>query len=320
MKAVVVSALFATSLVCAFDAGASPPYGSPKRLDAPVLFGEGVLSTQDFESHPAFTPDGATLYFVKSTPTFSFWTIMVSRFARGRWSTPEVAPFSGQYSDADPFVTRDGGHLYFISNRPAPGKTARDLDVWRMDREGAGWSEPHRLEDTINSAGNEWFPTLASDGTLYFGSDRPGGLGATDLYRSRFVDGAYAPAENLGSVVNTAFDEYEPWIAPDQSWLLFMAAGRPDSHGGSNDLYVTTAKDGAWTTPRNLGDAINSPRDEYSPTVSPDGRYLFFASTRGSGAPKKRVTYAEWLAWARGTMNGLGNLWQVELEAVLGKK
>jgi hypothetical protein len=96
------------------------PYASEQPLTEPTIFGAGVISTGDYETHPAFTPDGQTLYFVKSTPTFSFWTIVVSRFVNGRWTEPEVAPFSGRYSDADPFITADGQQLYFISARPAP--------------------------------------------------------------------------------------------------------------------------------------------------------------------------------------------------------
>src|SRR5918911_3421895 len=68
-----------------------PPYASDKPLSEPAIFAEGVVSTGEFDSHPAFTPDGKTLYFLRSTPNFNWWTILVSRFERGRWSTPEVA-------------------------------------------------------------------------------------------------------------------------------------------------------------------------------------------------------------------------------------
>ena len=96
-----------------------------------------------------------------------------------------------------------------------------------------------------------------------------------------------------------------------------MASGRAEAHGGSADLYVSDWKDGAWTPARNLGDAINSNRDEYSPTISPDGRYFFFASARGrGGAPQHAMRYAELLEWLRGPLNGLGNIYQVDLDSV----
>lgn len=298
------------------NASQQHPYASATPISKPAIFGEGVISTGDFDSHPAFSPDGRALYFLKSTPAFTFWTIVVSHFADGQWTTPEVAPFSGQYSDADPFITPDGKQLYFISKRPAPGKTTRDLDIWVMDSTATGWSEPRNLGAPVNSPAAEWYPTLAADGTLYFGSSRPGGHGETDIYRSRFVNGKYAEPENLGDAINTEFDEYEPWIAPDQSFLIFMAAGRPDSHAGSNDLYISYFKDGVWTKARNLGDEINSPGDEYSPKISPDGKYFFFASTRDRRPSEKPMNYQELLGWLRGPRNGLGDIYQVDLSTL----
>ncbi len=291
------------------------PYASANPMPAPTIFGEGVISTGDYESHPAFTADGRTLYFVKSTPSFSFWTIVVSRFVDGRWTAPRVAPFSGQYSDADPFITADGKQLYFISRRPGPGKTTGDLDIWVTDRTGGGWIEERNLGAPVNSPGNEWYPTLAADGTLYFGSDRPGGKGATDIYRSRRVNGKYQEPENLGDAINTEFDEYEPYIAPDQSYLIFMAAGRPDGLSNSADLYISLQKDGVWTKAQNMGEGINSPRAEYSPSVSPDGKSFFFASARGRAPSGKRRNYSELLSWLRGPGNGLGDIYQVDVSA-----
>src|SRR5262245_33308166 len=121
------------------------PYSSPKPLPNPMVFGDGIISTGDDESHPAFTPDGRTLYFLKNTPNFSHWTIVVSRFEHGRWSAPEVAPFSGQYSDADPFITPDGQRFFFIPTRPVDGKRKEDNDIWMMEKKGAGWGAPQHL-------------------------------------------------------------------------------------------------------------------------------------------------------------------------------
>src|ERR1041385_1463371 len=94
------------------------------------LFGENVISTGDDESHPAFTPDGRTLYFLKNDPSFNHWTIAVSHQQNGKWSTPEVAPFSGQFSDADPFITLDSQRFFFISTRPVNGKPKEETDIW----------------------------------------------------------------------------------------------------------------------------------------------------------------------------------------------
>jgi Tol biopolymer transport system component len=293
------------------------PYASDQPMSEPAVFGRGVISTGSFDSHPEFTPDGKTLYFVRSAPNFNFWTILVSHFVNGQWSTPEVAPFSGQYSDADPFITRDGSQLFFISRRPAPGKPGHDTDIWVMDKTPSGWGEPRNLGEPIHGDGDEWYPTVTRDGTLYFGSDRPGGKGSTDLYRSRRIDGRYATPENLGDVINTQFDEFEPFITADESVLLFMASGRPDGLGGL-DLYISHHRDGAWTKPVNLGDKINTRGREYSPKISPDGRYFFWTSTRNftEKTLEKRLSYPELMNTLEGPGNSLGDIYQIDLSAL----
>jgi Tol biopolymer transport system component len=280
-------------------AAALAPYGVATPLKEPALFADGVISTEGFETHPAFTPDGRTLYFVKSTPSFTDWKIYVSRYADGRWSVPEVAPFSGKYRDADPFVTADGSLLYFISDRPVDGRPHEDMDIWVMKRASDGsWGPPENLGAPVNSEGSEWLPRPAANGTLYFGSDRPGGHGRTDLYRARRAGDRFAPVENLGPAINSGADEYEPCIAPDESFLVFMAAGRPDDTGGG-DLYISYRKDGAWTPARNLGPTINRRGLDISPYLSPDGKYFFFSSAR-----------------KQGDRNGLGDIYQMDLGAL----
>jgi len=290
------------------------PYGSAKPLTEPAIFGDGVISTGDFDSHPAFTPDGKTLYFVRSTPNFSLWTILVSHFVKGKWTTPEVAPFSGQYSDADPFITADGSHFYFISNRPGAGSSTPNLDIWVMEKTATGWSDPKNVGAPINSPGSEWYPTIAANGTMYFGSDRQGGKGRTDIYRARMVDGKYTEAENLGEPINTQFNEFEPLIAPDESFVIVMGGGRADARGGF-DLYISYNRNGAWTKPVNLGDKINSTGNEYSPAISPDGKYFFWTSTRSfTDTPlEKRNDYPELMNKLRGPRNGLGDIYQIDI-------
>ncbi len=290
------------------------PYASDKPLSEPTVFADGIVSTGDFDSHPVFTPDGKTLYFLRSTPTFSLWTIVFIRFEKGGWTTPQVAPFSGQYSDADPFITPDGSRFYFISNRPVPGKFKPDLDIWLMEKTGAGWGEPKNVGAPVNSPGNEWYPTVAANGTIYFGSDREGGKGRTDIYRCRLVGGKYTEAENLGDPINTAFNEFEALIAPDESSLILMAGGRPEARGGF-DLYLSYNRNGAWTKPTNLGDKINSSGNEYSPMISPDRKYFFWTSSRGFAdkALEKRLDYRELTNKLRSPGNGLGDIYYLDL-------
>jgi Tol biopolymer transport system component len=288
------------------------PYAAGAPLPVPALFAPGTVSTGRFESHPAFTPDGRTLYFVRSNDDFSYWTIWESRWLDGRWSTPQVASFSGRHRDADPFVSADGRRLYFISDRPLAGEKKEDTDIWMMERAADGaWAAPRNLGSPVNSAGSEWLPTEVDGGALYFGSDRAGGFGRTDLYRAPRDgegDGFSAPA-NLGAAVNSGADEYEPRVAPDESYMVFMAAGRAGEVGGG-DLYFSRRGAGGWEAARPLGPAINRRGQEIAPYFSPDGRYFFFSSMRRTGEfdPAQRPDRAG---------NGLGDIYQMDLESLL---
>ena len=247
---------------------------------------------------------------MKSTPAFTDWKIYVTQFSSGRWSKPQMAPFSGRHRDADPFVTADGQHLYFISDRPVDGRAKEDMDIWVMDRtKGGAWGEPRNLGAPVNSTGSEWLPRLSAGGAIYFGSDRPGGLGRTDLYRAASTGGRFKPPENLGPAINSPADEYEPCIAPDESFLVFMASGRADDLGGG-DLYISYRQpDGRWSQARNLGPKVNGAGLEISPYLTPDGRYFFFSSARG---PSGKAAGER----PQGPRNGLGDIYQIDLVAL----
>ncbi len=282
----------------------------------PELFGEGVISTPDYELNSAFLPDGNTVFFTKSTAHMTFWTIVYSRFEKGRWSEPKVAPFSGQYSDADLSVSPDGKRLVFISRRPVPGKPGRPVPhIWYVDRTPEGWSEPCNA-GALNSEAGEFYPSVAGDGTVYFESARAGGKGRADVYRSRLVNGEYTPPENV-EPLNSEFNEGDSVIAPDQSFLIMTITGRPDDMG-TGDLYIAEQKDGVWSSPRHLPPGINSPALEFCPSLSPDGHYLYFTSTRSieMGSPERRLSYREVTARLRGVLNGLGNVYRAPLSAV----
>jgi Tol biopolymer transport system component len=287
---------------------------------APELFGRGTISTAENELNAAFTPDGRTLYFTRKAGDGRFGTIVLSRaLGNGAWSTPEVASFSGQYADYDPFVTLDGSRLFFISTRPAPGRAPKgDFDIWVVQREGKGWSAPRDLGAPINSDGDELYPTVASDGTLYFSScGRSDSRGRCDIYRSRIENGRYLDPENLGDSVNTPASETDAFIAPDQSYLVLTVYGRADSRG-DGDLYVSTQHNGVWSKARPLGGGINSVAREYCPIVSPDGAHLYFTSQRGfvDGPQQRPLTYAELRDSLAGVWNGMGNIYRVPIGVI----
>ena len=110
-------------------------------------------------------------------------------------------------------------------------------------------------------------------------SRRRGGVGRTDVYRSKNLDGVYGVAENLGPVVNSEESDVDPFVAPDESYLIVCQ--EKEGGYGEWDLYVAfRRKDESWTRPVNLGENVNSRGYEVRPYVTPDGKYLFFTSYR----------------------------------------
>ena len=325
MRILAAPAVFAVLLLAAAgrtrtSLGEIPPRPGPSweigRAEEPRMFAPGVVSTTDDEFGGAFTSDGRTVYFDRTVLRHYLYVICESRWEDGKWSRPRVAPFSGLYRDSDPVISPDGSSLYFVSDRPVDGRPKSDFDVWRVRRTKAGWSEPERLPEPVNGDSGEYFASEASNGNLYFSSDRAGGKGGLDIYRSRLVDGRYSEPENLGGAVNTPAWELDCLISPDESFLIIGAIGRPDSFG-NYDLYVSYNRDGQWTPAEHLGPRINTAAREYSPRLSPDGRYLFFTSEKDfATAPLARpLRYDEFERGLKSLENGSGNIYQIDLRA-----
>ncbi len=253
-----------------------------------TIFAPGVISDSREQWRITFTPDGKTAYFASSDGFFPFTrqaTIHVSHFVGGEWTTPQVAPFSGQYSDIDPFLAPNGQRLYFSSTRPVEGVFRGDVDIWYVERTADGWGEAVRLGSEVNSPADELYPSVDANGTLYFASGpffpQPGLH--FDIYRAeRFGDG-FAPREALPAAVNTspgatgglqdAWD-FNPEISVNGKTLVFTSL-RPGGYG-FGDLYVSHLKGGEWTPARNIGPLVNTAADEYHPTLSRNGQELYF--------------------------------------------
>jgi Tol biopolymer transport system component len=242
----------------------------------PEIFARGIVSTQRHEFNAAFSPDGREFFFSVSESSGRETMMRMVRM-EGQWSRPQAATFVCAGNDCDPFFTPDGRRLYFISTRPkSEGGKSKDWDIWYVDHTSEGWSQPVNIGPPINSAYDEYYVSLTTQGTVYFASNRPGGLGSFDIYRSRFVEGQYVEPENLGAEVNSPHLEHDPYISPDERYMIFTSVNRPGGFG-EGDLYISTRhKDGSWTRSENLGKAFNTSGYDFCPMVSPDGKYFFF--------------------------------------------
>ncbi len=295
-----------------------PPYAMIEALGEPRILRAGQLCTGDYEAFPAFTPDGRSLFFVKSSPDFTYRTIVESNFGSD-WSIPRTPPFSGLYDDSAPFLTPDGSKIYFASKRPSAGvgSPQSHTDLWVVERVEGVWGAPRLLGAPISGPANETSVCVAADGTIYFSSDRPGGHGGLDLYRCRMNGEKPGAVENLGASINTAQDEADPRLAADGAFLLFASRGHKNGIGGY-DLCVAKAAGRGWAAAENLGGRINSVRDDYGPCLAPGGKYVFWTSTRSFAdvVPDRPWQYPELLGRIRMARNGLGDLYQLELSAL----
>ncbi len=237
----------------------------------------------------AFSPDEREVLFCRANDDFSAYDIFATtRDSGGAWRAPWKPPFAKTGSNADPHIAPDGRTVFFVSNRPGPGQDGSQAtyDIWYAVREPGGeWGEARLLPPPVSMPGvDEFSPSVAANGDLYFGSERPGGGGGFDLWVSRRMDGVYQTPQNLGDPVNTAGNEVEPWIAPDQSYLIFSGNRRADSLG-RYDLYVSRRAHGTWQRPERLGHGVNTAASDFNESVSPDGRWLYFSSTRPHAGP-----------------------------------
>src|SRR5579862_368824 len=127
---------------------------------APQIFAPGIISGPANDGAPTFTPDGRTLFFTRSGANAGF--ILESHLVNGAWSTPTIAPFSGQWNDQHPTMAPDGSYLVFVSTRPAPGISEKVAHLWRVNRTRDGWGTPEHLPATVNMTSRIFKPSIAA--------------------------------------------------------------------------------------------------------------------------------------------------------------
>jgi ankyrin repeat protein len=248
--------------------------GQRKPGEKPELFACGIISSVDWEhSSPSFSPDGREVFWTSISEGMKIFRM---RLENGCWTAPEPAPFTG-YDDCYPRFSPDGRRLYYVSYRPlnkGEKNSGWGINLWLVERTGKGWPEPRPVGPPFDT-GNIFGFSMTDDATFYY---TDGGTGF-DLYRSKLVGGRYAGPDKLSDMINSEGMEDEPFIAPDESYLIFTSM-RPGGFGGA-DLYTSfRRKDGSWTEAENLGSRINTPGAERFPSVTRDGKYFFFGSDR----------------------------------------
>ena len=207
--------------------------GGEAQVFSPNIFLEGVN-----EANVAFTKDGKTVVFARgnneSRKSAADVDLYISRLVSGAWSEPRIIPASDSAAwDGSPAFSRDGRTLYFSSNRPTG---VGGLDIYRTNMDASGrFSKPVNMGKDINTPGDEMFPYVAPDNKLYFASDGHPGLGGLDMFvatRSQGVIGI----ENVGSPINTRFDDFGMVFVDDEKQYGFMSSNR-EGGKGDDDIY-----------------------------------------------------------------------------------
>lgn len=256
--------------------GQTPPGSEPE------MFAPNFVSTEYFTHSGVFHPNGKEFYYTKESVESNYGTIMVSKLIDGVWTKPEPSDIEGEYREIDPFITPDGMTMYFNSNRPlVEGDTAiNNADIWKVLREEDGWGYPIYLGEKVNTPDNDWYPTFTNEGRLYF-STGPGQ--DSNIYYSEQINGVYQEGISLGDSVNSEAYDYDPFIALDESYVIFSS--RREGGFGGPDLYISYRKeDGTWTKAKNMGDTINTNTADYAPAVTRDGKYFFFTSNKAGNS------------------------------------
>jgi hypothetical protein len=211
------------------------------------------------------------------------------------WSTPKNMGDSVNTKghDASIALSADGQKLFLYRYGTDTGANSSG-DLYMSELKGKAWNNARALSSNINSSGWEPSASLSSDENfLFFSSNRSGGYGGTDIYMARRLpNGDYALPVNLGSKVNTSYDEDSPFIHSDGKTLYFSSSGHKTM--GGFDIFVTTYNDNKqeWTEPKNVGYPISTAHDDIHFCWSPDGRKIYFSSRRDDSYGDQDIYYA----------------------------
>jgi WD40 repeat protein len=260
-------------------APSSPYFGQPVPGMTPAVFAPGIVSTDAVELNTVFTPDLKEMFFARAIDGVA--SIFHSRLVDGAWSTPRellLFPGGARALAVDMAVSPDGSELYFLGNYQPPDSTgAPNPDIWRSRRVNGTWATADKVPAPISTDASEVYPVIVADGSMYFLSNRPGGMGRISLYRAqRLADGSFAAPVLLPAPINHEAGIGDTFVSPDEKLMVFGSSRPPGI--GAGDLFVSFRRpDGSWGEPTHLGSTVNTEISDFCPFVTPDGKYFFFS-------------------------------------------
>jgi len=272
----------------------------------------------------AMSPNGNEVMFSAQSVMGNLSAIITITKENDKWSNPKIASFSGQFFDLEPFYSYDGLKLYFVSTRPIDNSTndPKDFDIWFVERKDlkSGWSDAKNMGSPINTEYGEFYPSIAKNGNFYFTRDNPELKQKDDIYISKNINGKLSEPKVLSDAINSEGYEYNAFIAPDESYLIYGCYNRKDGLG-SGDLYISYNLNEGWTKAKNLGDKINSTKMDYCPFVDAKTNTLYFTSKLDNTKTdfEKPLTVSELLNEFSKYNNGLSRLYKADLGELIKK-
>lgn len=259
--------LWAFSVPLCFGSGLGDYFGQTPPGWVAEVFAPGIISLDDrYEYGCHFSNDGKQFGFTVTNGGWDWFQIyLTTQDANGVWSEPVVPDFCLGFQNLYPYFSVDDQTLFFSS--PRPSLPPWPVDLYQVQWDGGTWGTAQLIPEPASTGRLDYHPTVTDDGTIYYN--------AGGLHRSRLVEGTYTEAERLPAPINDGNPTGTPWIAPDESYLVFES-GRPGGYG-RNDLYISfRSTDDRWSVPLNLGPEINTGGIEDSGFVTRDGKYFFF--------------------------------------------
>ena len=228
--------------------------------------------------------DSSNLYVKDINDGQHYEDIYVSHNYDGSWTEPELIGVNTEGHEATLNISVDGQMLFIFKDDNGDG------NIYISKLEGEEWGAPIKLGSDINLESRETHAHVSPDGnTLYYVSDRKGGLGGQDIYMcKRLPNGDWAKSQNLGATINTPYDEDGIFVHPDGRTIYFSSKGHK-SIGGYDIFFSEKDELGNWSTPVNMGYPINSTDDDVFFTTSVDGKRGYYSSIQEKGYGEKDI-------------------------------
>ncbi|MDN5201306.1 hypothetical protein QQ008_08035 [Fulvivirgaceae bacterium BMA10] len=255
----------------------------------PKIFLPDVVSTGLHEHNGILSPEMDRLYYTVSDTNFTNFRVLQMPLKSNLKDMPTIASFSGEYTDHAVSFSPDGNVMYFSSTRPQ--RNLQDWDLWYSNKTDSSWNAPQKMSGSVNTNLWESHASVTRHGSIYFQANYDGGGYNFDIYVTHEENNTYKASEKLSSAVNSELIEATPFIAPDESYIIFTSYNRADGYGDA-DLYISFKNENKqWTTAMNMGPTVNSVFEESNPNVSADGAYFFFSSKRVLDDQKGQNTF-----------------------------